>query len=44
MIISRGPKSHHDWLRERRQRRLARFALWVAGGLIVGGAVAALWP
>jgi hypothetical protein len=43
-MISRGPRTHHDFLRERRCRRLARFALWVAGGLIVAGAVAALWP
>lgn len=43
-IVQRGPESHREWKRKRRQRRLARFAMWVAGGLIIAGAVAALWP
>lgn len=42
MIIQRGPRTHHDWLRERRKRRLTRFIYWAAGGLIVAGALAAL--
>jgi len=40
MIILRGPQSHTEWKRARRNRRLARFALWVAGGLILAGVAA----
>jgi len=36
-IIYRGPRTRAERLRDRRQK-LTRYALWVAGGLILAGA------
>lgn len=39
MVIERGPKTRMESLRAQR-RRIARYALWVAGALIVIAIVA----